>query len=134
MLLLRRGAQSSGRSLSRPGRLRAGGGARAPQCAGAAPPRHRARSPEPARRSDADVSPLPGGRRPVIRVVVDDLTFLSADAIVRPATTRLDPTTHAVRRLEPVGGAESSSHLRLQKELPVGAAGVTARGGDLPPD
>ncbi len=41
----------------------------------------------------------------MIRVVVDDLTFLSADAIVRPATTRLDPTTPAVRRLETVGGA-----------------------------
>lgn len=70
----------------------------------------------------------------MIRVVVDDLTFLSADAIVRPATTRLDPTTPAVRRLETVGGAEFSSHLRLQKELPVGAAVVTAGGGDLPAD
>ena len=68
----------------------------------------------------------------MIRVVVDDLAFRSADAIVRPATTRLDPTTPAVRRLETVGGPEFSSHLRLQKELPVGAAVVTAGGGDLP--
>ena len=68
----------------------------------------------------------------MIRVVVDDLAFRSADAIVRPATTRLDPTTPAVRRLEAVGGAEFSSHLRLQKDLPVGAAVVTAGGGDLP--
>jgi O-acetyl-ADP-ribose deacetylase (regulator of RNase III) len=68
----------------------------------------------------------------VIRVVVDDLAFLAADAIVRPATSRLDPTTPAVRRLEQVGGAEFTAHLRIQKELAVGAAVVTAGGGDLP--
>src|SRR2546427_7958578 len=44
--------------------------------------------------------------RSVIRVVVDDLAFLACDAIVRPATTRLDPTTPMVRRLEQVGGTE----------------------------
>jgi O-acetyl-ADP-ribose deacetylase (regulator of RNase III) len=68
----------------------------------------------------------------VIRVVVDDLAFLAADAIVRPTTARLDPTTPAVRRLETVGGPEFLGHLRLQKDLPVGAAVVTGGGGDLP--
>jgi len=68
----------------------------------------------------------------VIRVVVDDLAFLASDAIVRPATTRLDPTTPAVRRLEQLGGAEFTDHIRIQKELAVGAAVVTAGGGDLP--
>jgi O-acetyl-ADP-ribose deacetylase (regulator of RNase III) len=68
----------------------------------------------------------------VIRVVVDDLALLAAEAVVRPATTRLDPTTPAVRRLETVGGAAFAGRLRLQKELPVGAAVVTAGGGDLP--
>ena len=68
----------------------------------------------------------------MIRVVVDDLAFLPADAIVRPATTRLDPTTPAVRRLEQVGGPEFTAHMRIQKELAVGAAVVTAGGGDLP--
>ena len=68
----------------------------------------------------------------MIRVVVDDLAFLAAEALVRPATTRLDPTTPAVRRLEAVGGPEFTGHLRLQKELAVGAAVVTAAGGDLP--
>ena len=68
----------------------------------------------------------------MIRVVVDDLAFLASDAIVRPATTRLDPTTPAVRRLEQVGGAEFTGHMRIQKELAVGAAVVTAGGGDLP--
>jgi O-acetyl-ADP-ribose deacetylase (regulator of RNase III) len=68
----------------------------------------------------------------VIRVVVDDLAFLASDALVRPATARLDPTTPAVRRLEQVGGSEFLTRLRLQKELAVGAAVVTAGGGDLP--
>ena len=68
----------------------------------------------------------------MIRVVVDDLAFLETDAIVRPATARLDPTTPVVRRLEKVGGSEFLSRLRLQKELAVGAAVVTAGGGELP--
>ncbi len=68
----------------------------------------------------------------MIRVVVDDLAFLAADAIVRPATARLDPTTPLIRRLEQVGGTEFVSHLRIQKELAVGAAVVTAGGGGLP--
>jgi O-acetyl-ADP-ribose deacetylase (regulator of RNase III) len=68
----------------------------------------------------------------VIRVVVDDLAFLETDAIVRPATARLDPTTPVVRRLETVGGSEFLDRLRLQKELAVGAAVVTAGGGGLP--
>ncbi len=68
----------------------------------------------------------------MIRVVVDDLAFLASDALVRPATARLDPTTPVVRRLEQVGGTEFVSRLRMQKELAVGAAVVTAGGGDLP--
>ena len=68
----------------------------------------------------------------MIRVVVDDVGFLPADAIVRPATTRLDPTAAALRRLETMGGAEFHDRLRLTRELPVGAAVVTAAGGDLP--
>jgi O-acetyl-ADP-ribose deacetylase (regulator of RNase III) len=68
----------------------------------------------------------------VIRVVVDDPAFLASDALVRPATARLAPTTPVVRRLEQVGGTEFVSRLRVQKELAVGAAVVTAGGGDLP--
>ncbi|PYO77297.1 MAG: hypothetical protein DMD67_06810 [Gemmatimonadetes bacterium] len=55
-----------------------------------------------------------------------------ADAVVRPATTRLAPTTPAVRRLESVAGPGFADSLRLQKELAVGAAVVTAGGGGLP--
>jgi O-acetyl-ADP-ribose deacetylase (regulator of RNase III) len=68
----------------------------------------------------------------VIRVVVDDLAFLACDAIVRPATTRLDPTTPGVRRLEQVGGREFIGRLQVHKDLAVGSAVVTGGGGDLP--
>jgi O-acetyl-ADP-ribose deacetylase (regulator of RNase III) len=66
-----------------------------------------------------------------MRVVVDDLASLESDAIVRPVTARLDSTTPAVRRLERVGGPAFLDRLRLQKDLPVGAAVVTGAGGDL---
>ena len=67
-----------------------------------------------------------------MRVVVDDLAFFPTDAIVRPATTQLEPTTAALRRLEQMGGPEFLRHLELHTELDVGAAVVTAAGGDLP--
>lgn len=63
---------------------------------------------------------------------MDDLALRDADAIVRPATARLDATTPTVRRLEKVGGREFLGHLRHQKDLAVGAAVVTGGGGDLP--
>lgn len=68
----------------------------------------------------------------MIRVVVDDLGFFPADAIVRPATTQLEPTTPSLLRLEQMGGPEFQRHLALHTELDVGAAVVTAGGGDLP--
>src|ERR1043166_10120587 len=68
----------------------------------------------------------------MIRVVVDDLASFAADAPVRPATTRLDPPAAALRRLEIVGGQEFQTRIRLSRELAVGAAVVTAAGGDLP--
>jgi O-acetyl-ADP-ribose deacetylase len=67
----------------------------------------------------------------VTRVVVDDLASLAADAIVRPATARLEPTTPVVRRLDRIGGGPFARQLTVQKELAVGAAVVTG-GGDLP--
>ena len=68
----------------------------------------------------------------MIRVVVDDLGFLPSDAIVRPATAQLEPTTPALRRLEQLGGPEFQRQLQLHNELVVGAAVVTGAGGDLP--
>jgi O-acetyl-ADP-ribose deacetylase (regulator of RNase III) len=69
-----------------------------------------------------------------MRVVVDDLAFLASDAIVRPATARLDPTTAALRRIEQIGGKPFLDRLAVQRDLPVGAAVVTGAGGDLPAD
>ena len=67
----------------------------------------------------------------MIRVVVDDLAFHASDAIVRPATARLDATTPVVRRLEQIGGPDFQRRLRVQRDLAVGAAVVTGAGGDL---
>jgi O-acetyl-ADP-ribose deacetylase (regulator of RNase III) len=66
----------------------------------------------------------------VIRVVVDDLAFVPADAVVRPSTASLEPTVASLRRLEQVGGPAFWEQLKLQKELDVGAAVVTG-GGEL---
>src|SRR2546422_11448520 len=70
--------------------LRAGRRARASQHPGALRSGNCARPAQSPGRRYADVSPLAGGRRRVIRVVVDDLAFLAATAVVRPATTRLE--------------------------------------------
>ncbi|MFQ6046153.1 MAG: macro domain-containing protein [Gemmatimonadales bacterium] len=67
----------------------------------------------------------------MIRVVVDDLAFVNADAVVRPSTAALEPTVRSLRRLEQVGGPAFWKQLRLKKELAVGAAVVTSS-GDLP--
>jgi O-acetyl-ADP-ribose deacetylase (regulator of RNase III) len=66
----------------------------------------------------------------VIRVVVDDIAFVAADAVIRPATTTLEPTSAALRHLEQVGGPTFLSQLRVQQPLAVGAAVVTG-GGEL---
>lgn len=65
----------------------------------------------------------------MIAVVVDDLAFVEADAIVRPSTSLLEPTQSALRRLDELGGA--AFQVSLRDELPVGAAVVTG-GGSLP--
>jgi O-acetyl-ADP-ribose deacetylase (regulator of RNase III) len=69
-----------------------------------------------------------------MHVVVDDLAFHASDAIVRPATARLDATTPMVRRLEQIGGPEFQRRLRINRDLAVGAAVVTGAGGDLAAD
>ncbi len=68
----------------------------------------------------------------MIRVVVDDLAALAADAIVRPTTSRLAAAAPPAQRLAAAGGAEFASHLHIRKELAVGSAVVTAAGGALP--
>ena len=66
----------------------------------------------------------------MIRVVVDDIAFVPADAVIRPATAALEPTAAALRHLEQVGGPAFWSQLRVQQPLAVGAAVVTG-GGEL---
>ncbi len=65
----------------------------------------------------------------MIRVVVEDLASIPADAVVRPATASLAPSSPALRRLEQVGGAALREALTLHEELEVGAAVVTPGGG-----
>ena len=67
----------------------------------------------------------------MIRVVVDDLAFVRADAVVRPTTALLEPVSPALRRLEQVGGPSFWGQLEKTTRLAVGAAVVTA-GGELP--
>ncbi|MBE0593779.1 MAG: macro domain-containing protein [Gemmatimonadales bacterium] len=69
----------------------------------------------------------------MIRVVVDDLAFVEADALVRPATATLEPVSPSLRRLEQLGGPAFVKQIQAQTRLAVGAAVVTA-GGDLAPE
>jgi len=66
----------------------------------------------------------------VIHVVVGDIASVAADAVVRPANTRLEPITPALRRLEEAAGPRFQEQCRIQWELGVGAAVVT-RAGEL---
>ena len=67
----------------------------------------------------------------MIRVVVDDIAFMKVDAVVRPATALLEPTTAGLRHLEQVGGPAFWNQLKVNQDLAVGSAVVTG-GGDLP--
>jgi O-acetyl-ADP-ribose deacetylase (regulator of RNase III) len=67
----------------------------------------------------------------MIRVRMDDLAYVQADAIAWPVNAELRPMTPLLRRVEVAGGAALASHLRAQEPLPVGSAIVTAA-GDLP--
>ena len=66
----------------------------------------------------------------MITVVVGDLVSVTADAVVRPTNGNLEATTPALRRLELAAGPRFRDLCRVQRELGVGAAVVTA-GGDL---
>lgn len=66
----------------------------------------------------------------MIRVVVDDLAFVSADAVVRVADETLEPVTSAMARLDRQAGARFAAERQVQSPLDAGAAVVTG-GGDL---
>lgn len=67
----------------------------------------------------------------MILAVVGDLASVAADAVVRPANTRLEPLTPALQRLDAAAGPKFVEQLRVRRELPPGAAVVTGA-GDLP--
>lgn len=64
----------------------------------------------------------------MIQVVVGDVAAVKADAVVRAATTRLEPLDDVSRRLDAVGGAALADQRALQRSLEVGAAVVTTAG------
>jgi O-acetyl-ADP-ribose deacetylase (regulator of RNase III) len=66
----------------------------------------------------------------VIRVLVDDLAFVEADAVLRPADAALAPVTPAMSRLDRLAGNRFEAQRRVTTSLEAGAAVVTA-GGDL---
>jgi O-acetyl-ADP-ribose deacetylase (regulator of RNase III) len=66
----------------------------------------------------------------VIEVVVDDLAFVAADAILRPADDWLGPLTPAMTRVDQQAGARFAELRTVQSPLQAGAAVVT-RSGDL---
>jgi O-acetyl-ADP-ribose deacetylase (regulator of RNase III) len=66
----------------------------------------------------------------VIRVVVDDLAFVTADAVVRPADEVLNPVSPDTSRLDRQAGERFATLRRVSTPLDAGAAVVTG-GGDL---
>jgi O-acetyl-ADP-ribose deacetylase (regulator of RNase III) len=66
----------------------------------------------------------------MIRVAMDDLAFLQADAVVRPADETLAPLTPAMSRLDQHGGERFAALRQVTSPLGAGAAVVTG-GGDL---
>jgi O-acetyl-ADP-ribose deacetylase (regulator of RNase III) len=66
----------------------------------------------------------------VIQAVVDDLAFVEADAVLRPANDRLEPVTPAAVRLDRQAGPAFAAECRSAVELDAGSAIIT-RGGDL---
>ena len=67
----------------------------------------------------------------MIHVVVDDLAFVQADAVVRPATDSLEPGAPTLIQFEQAGGSRFDEQLTMREPLAVGAATVTG-GGELP--
>lgn len=66
----------------------------------------------------------------MIEVIVDDLAFVRADAVIRPADERLEPVQRAAARLDEQAGPKFSELRKVRNPLVVGAAVVTG-GGDL---
>ncbi len=66
----------------------------------------------------------------MITVVVDDLAFIEADAVLRPSDERLGALSPAITRLDRQAGERFAALRTVQSPLRAGAAVVTG-GGDL---
>lgn len=66
--------------------------------------------------------------RPTIRVVVDDLAFVAADAVLRPADELLNPVTPTAARLDQLAGEKFAQQRRVSAAFEPGAAVVTGAG------
>ena len=64
----------------------------------------------------------------MIRAVAGDLASVAADAVARPATTRLEPLTPALQRLDDAAGPRFPAQRAVRRELGVGSAVVTGAG------
>lgn len=64
----------------------------------------------------------------MIRVLLDDLARLPADALLRPADGGLQPATAGARRVDAVAGPEFALLCRVRDPLQRGAAVVTGGG------
>jgi O-acetyl-ADP-ribose deacetylase (regulator of RNase III) len=69
----------------------------------------------------------------VIRAVVDDITFVPTDAVLRPTTSTLEPTVSSLKHLDTAAGVPFSEQISTHSELAVGSAVVTDA-GDLAAD
>jgi len=64
----------------------------------------------------------------LIRAVVDDLAFIEADAVLRPADASLEPVTAGAVRLDRQAGPRFIEQRRLSVPLEAGAAVITGAG------
>ena len=64
----------------------------------------------------------------MIRAIVDDLAFIEADAVLRPADASLEPVTAAAVRLDRQAGPRFAEQRRLTFPLEAGAAVITPAG------
>jgi O-acetyl-ADP-ribose deacetylase (regulator of RNase III) len=69
----------------------------------------------------------------VIQAVVDDLAFVEAEAVLRPAGASLEPVSGAAVRLDRQAGDAFAAQRRVSTPLEAGAAVVTGA-GDLTAD
>ena len=67
----------------------------------------------------------------MIRVSVEDLARIEADAVLRPTDETLAALTHTISRLDEQAGPRFAEQRRLSSPLKAGAAVVTGS-GDLP--